>query len=390
MNKNNYSFLYRSCIPVGLLFLVVFGTLMITSAEMGVSVGETGYLTGVLIKQIIYSIAGLIAFVLARKIIKTRILRLNITVYWMIYGGLMVSLLICRLFGQINGAYAWIPLPFAGSIQPSEFCKTFMILFAARIFYKDQKEKNTESFKNYIMAMLGYVGVILAIQKDLGSAMVLLVMCFCMAFVVNYKELVNSQVVMFSMILFAIFAVLVFLSPWFTNLLMHFKDDYRIARFLAAANPFMYRYDSGYHLVMSLVSFANGGLLGMGYGNSTHKYMNFPNPSNDFILPVIVEELGIFGFIAIVIGYGMLLYPLISYSLKTTSQTSRIVLIGVFMYFVSHFIFNVGGVSGFIPLTGVPLLIISSGGSSLVSCCGALGLAQGLMDKDELEIEEWE
>lgn len=361
---------------------------MITSAEMGVSVGETGYLTSVLIKQIIYSIAGLIAFVAARKIIKTRILRLNITVYWMIYGGLMVSLLICRLFGQINGAYAWIPLPFAGSIQPSEFCKTFMILFAARIFYKDQKEKNTENFKNYIMAMLGYVGVILAIQKDLGSAMVLLVMCFCMAFVVNYKELVNSQVVMFSMILFAIFAVLVFLSPWFTNLLMHFKDDYRIARFLAAANPFMYRYDSGYHLVMSLVSFANGGLLGMGYGNSTHKYMNFPNPSNDFILPVIVEELGIFGFIAIVIGYGMLLYPLISYSLKTTSQTSRIVLIGVFMYFVSHFIFNVGGVSGFIPLTGVPLLIISSGGSSLVSCCGALGLAQGLMDKDELEIEE--
>lgn len=385
MEKNKGSFLYRNSITIGTLFLVVFGSLMIASAEMGNSVGESSYLTSVLIKQLVYATISLAAYFFVLAFEKwIDIFKLNIGVYWFLYYFFLLALFACRLFGQTNGAYAWIPLGPMGSIQPSEFCKTFMIVFAAKMFGKDYGAKNIDNFKKFAYATLGYVGVILLVQKDLGSAMVLFVMCFCMALIPSYKETKKIQAWMLIAVFAAIVGVVIVLSPFFTELLKKLPYHYQIARFLTAADPFLYRYDSGYHLVMALVSFANGGLFGLGYGNSTHKYMNFPNPSNDFILPIIVEELGIFGFLFVVLGYGLILLPIISYSMKTTNISSKIIMIGIFMYFICHFIFNVGGVSGLIPLTGVPLLIISSGGSSLLSCLMALSLGQSEINKNQV------
>ena len=105
--------------------------------------------------------------------------------------------------------------------------------------------------------------------------------------------------------------------------------------------------------------------------------MNFPNPTTDFILPVVVEELGlVFGFIPLIVLYGILFVTLIQYTLKSNLTRSRIVFTGTFTYLIVHFILNVGGVAGLIPLTGVPLLFISSGGTSLLSIMCCLGLAE--------------
>ena len=104
--------------------------------------------------------------------------------------------------------------------------------------------------------------------------------------------------------------------------------------------------------------------------------MNFPNPSTDFILPVIVEEGGILMFIVILLLYLGLIIPMVHKSKKTSDIYSKIVFSGFIFYFVSHFILNVGGVTGLIPLTGVPLLLLSGGGSSLVACFGVIGSCQ--------------
>ena len=104
--------------------------------------------------------------------------------------------------------------------------------------------------------------------------------------------------------------------------------------------------------------------------------MNFPNPSNDFILPVIVEELGVAGFALLLVLYFMVLFPIIYYCVKSRKISSRIIYLGTVLYFSIHFILNVGGVSGLIPLTGVPLLMMSSGGSSLLAAMSACGIAQ--------------
>ena len=378
MQKKSKFTLGNKTVTIAAILLVIFGSLMIASAEMGNSVGDTGYLTSVIIRQAIYAIVGIGVYLILTNV---RVMRLNTYIYYMFYGFILILLFMTRLFGEIGGAYAWIVLGGGATIQPSEFAKVFMIALAGKMFAKDMHEDNLHNMITYGWMSALYFVIILLYQHDLGSAVVLAVICYCCALIPPYKEYRNIQKYMFIIILIAIAGVLLILSPPVTSFMKAHSDNYMIGRFLAAADPFLYQYDIGYHVIMSLVSFANGGLIGLGYGNSIHKYMNFPNPSNDFILPVIVEELGFLGFLILIFLYGLLLVPIIRYSFKAKTITGKIVLLGVFIYFVTHFILNVGGVGGFIPLTGVPLLMISSGGSSLVASMASLGLAQNEMIK---------
>ena len=371
-NKKRFS-LGDAGISIALIVLVVFGSLMIASAEMGNSVGDTSYLAGIIRKQIIYAAFGFVLYLVFMNVPLRKVPRIF---FWVGYMVIIALLLSCKLFGETNGAYAWLYLPGGMSIQPSEFAKTFMIIFGARLLGTDHKDENKDNFFAYAICSFILFLIIAIYQHDFGSALVLFVICFCILFIPPYKDLRQYQIWMMWIIIGTVALVGVVLSPPVTEFLKRYKDNYMIGRFLAAADPFLYQYDNGYHLIMSLVSFANGDILGLGYGNSIHKYMNFPNPSNDFILPVIVEELGIVGFTLFIMFYVLLLGPIVIGSLRSKYISSKIVLLGTFVYFIVHFILNVGGVSGFVPLTGVPLLLISSGGSSLVSSMMALGLAQ--------------
>ena len=367
-----------SRVNISALLLVIFGSLMIASAEMGNSAGDTSYLTSVIIRQAVYAVLGILVYI---GLTNFRVLRFHTYLFWVAYGLILILLLLTRFFGEIGGAYAWIVLGGGATIQPSEFAKVFMIGFAAKLFSKDLKEENMNNFKNYAIASIAYFLIILVYQHDLGSAVVLIVICYCCLMIPGYKELRKLQNIMSYIVIGALVAALIVLSPPVTEFLKNHSDSYMVGRFLAAADPFLYQYDIGYHVIMSLVSFANGGLFGLGYGNSIHKYMNFPNPSNDFILPVIVEELGFAGFAFLILLYTLLLYPIIRGSFKSKTMSGKIILLGVFIYFITHFILNVGGVGGLIPLTGVPLLMISSGGSSLMASLASLGLAQNELIK---------
>lgn len=377
MGKKNI--LGHKGITISAFILVIFGSLMIASAEMGNSVGNTQYLTGIIIEQVIFAVIGIIAYFVCMNI---RLLNLRIQTYYFLYVILVGCLLACRAFGATNGAYAWIRI--AGhTIQPSEFAKVFMILFGAKLLAQDQKENNLKNLKTFGICGGLCTFIIIFIQHDTGSGVVLFTICYCIAMIPPHKEFRKYQRWMSVGVLIAICLVAIALSPPVTEIMKKFSDHYMIGRFLAAADPFLYRYDNGYHVIMALVSFANGNIFGLGYGNSIHKYMNFPNPSNDFILPVIVEELGIVGFAGFIIAYCFLLVPLIRASFKTRYTSSKIVFFGVFIYFIVHFILNVGGVSAIIPLTGVPLLLISSGGSSLVASLIGLGCAQCEMKRNK-------
>lgn len=367
------SFIGNRFVTFSALALVIFGSLMVASAEMGNSVGDTSYLTSVIVKQVVYALIGIGAYFACMHI---NILKRKTSIFYGLYIAMLVLLLACRVFGQVNGAYAWISFGSVATIQPSEFAKVFMILFGAKMLGQDHKERNRNNFITFAVAAGIYFIVIAKVQNDFGSAIVLAAICYCILMIPPYKELREYQKWMTIAIFVGLAGIAIILSPPVTELMKLKSDNYMIGRFLAAANPFLYRYDNGYHVIMALVSFANGGIFGLGYGNSIHKYMNFPNPSNDFILPVIVEELGIVGFAGFIAAYCFLLIPLIRMSFKTKYTSSKMILLGVFVYFIVHFILNVGGVSALIPLTGVPLLLISSGGSSLMASMAGLGFAQ--------------
>ena len=348
---------------------------MIISAEMGESSADLSILTNATLKQVINMVVAITClFILTYK--GTFFINLRKHIYTITYYALLIVLFIPRLFSPVGGAYAWIRI--AGfSIQPSEFAKVFIILYAAKMFAKNDGEKNVNKLKTYLIHLALYFIVIMVIQKDLGSAVVLLAIGFVCALIPPYKEIKRYQNWMILAIIGFIALVIFLLSPLGTKILEHFSDHYQILRFLSSANPFNYQYGSGYHLVMSLVSFATGGLFGLGYGKSIHKFMNFPNPSTDFILPVIVEELGLIrGFLPVVIGYGIILFKLGLHAKRCLYARGKIIISGTFMYFMLHFVLNIGGVSGLIPLTGVPLLLISSGGSSLIACMMAIGLSE--------------
>lgn len=355
------------------LALVVFGSLMIASAEMGNSAGDTSYLTSVIIRQLLYAVIGIIVYFF---LVNFRVIRLHKYLYYVAYGFILLMLLSTRFFGEIGGAYAWIIIGGGATIQPSEFAKVFLIALAAKMLGKDMHEDNMRNLYSYAALAFLYVLIVILYQHDFGSGVVMFIICYCCVFLPAYKEYRNVHMWMLGGIALALLGIGLVMSPPVNEFLKSHADSYMIGRFLAANDPFMYQYDIGYHVIMSLVSFANGGMIGLGYGNSIHKYMNFPNPSNDFILPVIVEELGFVGFIILVLLYSLMLYPIIRGSFRIKRISGKIIMLGVFIYFVTHFILNVGGVGGLIPLTGVPLLMISSGGSSLMAALASLGLAQ--------------
>ena len=354
--------------------LMIFGTFMIISAEMGELDSDINGIMSSAIKQGAFILLSSVAFIAfcSLPFAKTRK-----DFLYVIYGVIFLMLIGCRFFKPVGGAYAWLRFG-SISIQPSEFAKLFSIIYAASTFSKNYGDKqNKKNLIIYVVGMLIYAFIIRAVQKDLGSAAVLIIISYINVLVTDYKCFRNITFGGMMIILFVIALMLLLLSDVGTAFFKKLGSHYQILRFLASANPFEYQYDAGYHLVMSLISFATGGLFGLGYGKSIHKYMNFPNPSTDFILPVVVEELGVItGLLPILIGYGILLISLMYYSFKTKRNRSRIVFVGTFTYLISHFILNVGGVSGLLPLTGVPLLFISAGGTSLLSIMSCLGLAE--------------
>ena len=356
--------------------LMIFGLLMIASAEMGDAAGDTSVIVEVIVRQVLYLIVGTIGYFI---MLRFRFFHISKHLYYIgifLIGALLIA---TRFFGSSGGAYAWLRFG-SFTVQPSEFAKVFVVLLYAKTFsqrYATDEEART-NFRNMVFVMLAYTGIILIWQSDLGTAVVLFAMAYLMLLIVQDRALIKYQRFMMFIMLIGLVFIVFLLSPLGTEFLENLPfESYMIDRFISSANPFADQYNTGYHLIMSLVSFATGGLFGVGYGKSVHKYMNFPNPSSDFILPVIVEELGMFGLAIIVFLYGMIFVKLARYATrKSADLRAQIVFLGSFMYFALHMVLNIGGVTGLIPLTGIPLLMISSGGSSAVAAMVALGAAQ--------------
>ena len=135
-------------------------------------------------------------------------------------------------------------------------------------------------------------------------------------------------------------------------------------------------YGEGYQPANSLYGIGSSNFFGRGIGNSMRKFGYLTQAENDYILAVIIEETGVFGLGLIVFFYFVLVYRLFYYALRTNELTYKVTLVGIATYISMHFILNVGGVACLIPFTGVPLLFISSGGSSLFAVSFSIGIAQ--------------
>lgn len=373
-----------------MIFLSVIGLFMIVSASMTTNT-QTNDLVIAFVKQLIFIVFGYVGYlILARHFSFSLARKLIVPIAFF-----SVAMLVAPLFfPAISGAKAWIPIPlfaFDLSIQPSEFAKLSLILIFA-IYLGDIHVKRTLTrdivrFPFFIVGLM--IFIVLIPQSDTGTAFIMLLLAFFVFLVAGSRRFIGMKLLFMGVFVLGIVAISFVLSPEgvaFVKANLPIPS-YMLARFENTIDPFLNRFGSGYQLVNGLVAFVRGGWFGVGYGQGLQKYGYLPAARTDFILAVIAEEMGFVGVMVVVSLFAILIGRILMHAFKARDDKTRMVLVGVAMYLFSHFVLNVGGAIALLPLTGVPLLMLSSGGSSTLSIMFGLGIVQALVVKIQRESE---
>ena len=270
--------------------------------------------------------------------------------------GILALTLICG--ETINGATSWLKIG-PVQIQPSEFVKTLTILFIAFSFNNPRK-----MFKGYKFLIPFIYAVIcvalIAAQPDLGTAMILAITCFLMFISLPLNDKNYKKIKITAGVCAIIVGCLFFMG---SDILKNVLTEEQLSR-LTYTNPCTrYTEKTGYQVCNGYIAINNGGLLGLGLGNSKQKYLYLPEAYTDFIFPIVVEELGSIVASIIIIGYLIMLYRILKIAKSSETISESLLAYGTFSLILSHLLVNLLGVMAIIPLTGVPLPFLSNGGS---------------------------
>ncbi|MCI9041583.1 FtsW/RodA/SpoVE family cell cycle protein [Dubosiella newyorkensis] len=366
-------------INICVFLLMCFGTAMIASVAVGATKSSIMTVIKAIVKQISFLLASYICIVSANKIITLkRVWRLR-AMLLLIFVALMI---IPFAFPAIGGSHAWIQLPIGVTFQPSEFGKPLIILFtASAVFAAIRKRKMQESFwKMFSFPLIAYgiTLILLVLQKDFGTLMIISGIFYFCLMVPSYPKIQKVQRIATTLLVVGALSagLLFFVSDIGVNMLKQTPLAHIATRIENMKNPFNDIYGNGYQPANSLYGIADSNIFGKGFGNSSRKYGYLTQADNDYILAVTIEETGIFGLGFILLMYALIEYRLFYYALRTRDVPKKIILIGTGAYLFMHFALNVGGVGALIPMTGIPLLYISSGGSSILAISLTIGVAQ--------------
>lgn len=272
--------------------------------------------------------------------------------------GILASLIGLYISGKIaNGTKGWYDLGFF-NMQPAEFAKTISIIYLAVVYNKLLANKEKNYFK-YIapLVLCGIAAGLVLLQPDLGTALIITGLAFGIFFAIPLPKNIKNQCLKFLgiCVIGGAFGLVLFSDKVF--------NEYQVKR-LQFQNPCSrYTESTGYQVCNGFIAIKNGGLFGLGFGNSTQKYLYLPEAHTDFIFPIIIEELGLITGIFIIIGYAFILYRILLLAKKATNVRNSILAYGTFIYLLLHILINLMGVLALIPLTGVPLPFFSYGGS---------------------------
>lgn len=271
--------------------------------------------------------------------------------------GILAALFGLFIYGNvINSAQSWYRLGGIISVQPSEFAKTILIIYFAVFFGCNYNENNEYGF----LRPLG-VGVaiclLVAAQPDFGSAIIIAGIVFFL--IICLPVLSRQKVRMLSLLggsLIIIAAVFLYTGSGLFN-------KTQLSRLIFKNPCSRYTENTGYQVCNGFIAVSNGGLFGKGLGNSSQKYLYLPEAHTDFIFPIIVEELGALISVAVLFGFVVILLRILKIARRSVTLRGSIIAYGTFLFILFHILVNLLGVFAIIPLTGVPLPFLSSGGS---------------------------
>lgn len=293
------------------------------------------------------------------------------SVSWLIYG-FNLALLVAVFFvgSSAKGAQRWIPVTSGFAIQPSEFAKILVIITLADFLAKRQGKLNR--FRDFIapIAVVAVPMLLIFLQPDLGTSMVLIAILIGMMYVAGANPWKFT-------VLLLVGAAIVGVVLW-----LHFAyglplpmKDYQLKRLTIFMDPASDMAGDGYHIIQSMTAIGSGGLWGKGYRLGTQGQYDFlPEHHTDFVFSVIGEEFGFIGAVTLLFLFLIFIFRAVNIASKSRDLFGMLIAAGIVAMFTFHILVNVGMTSGIMPVTGIPLPLISYGGSTLWANMVAIGL----------------
>jgi cell division protein FtsW len=341
--------------------LALFGVIMVYSASAMIALKESDNQFAYVNKQLVFTVIGLIVMYLTSKVHYRWYQKT-----WFVWGLFtLTAVLLAATFGfnPINGARRWVR--FAGfSFQPSELAKVALPITLAWYFVK--REQFVGDLKKGVLPALAIFGVFVALilaEKDLGTVIVLSAVFVIVYFAAGARWIHIGSV---AAGLVALGGVMLLISP------------YRMARLMAFMNPAENADGAGYQVMQGLYAIGSGGIIGEGFAKGQQKLFYLPYPYSDFIFAVVGEELGLFGTLAVVIAFGLLLWRGTRAALMAPDRFGMLLGMGIITGLITQALFNISVVVSIVPAKGIPLPFISYGGSSIVITLFAIGILLNL------------
>ena len=354
---------YDFYILVTVILLSLYGCLIIYSAtgfgNIAMSV-EPFYL---LRRQLIFFVTGMIIFVILSFFDYYKIKR-----YWIPLYLINIAILIIVLFlgESIHSSTSWLGWGIF-KLQPSEFAKIWIILSYAA--FLSERKGQVSTFKDFLYSILlfGIPIFLIMLQPDLGTASVYIGILIGMMFVAGVR------------FLFIGIAAVLGTTSIFLVLRFDLIKDYIIKRFIVFLNPNVDPFGAGYNLTQSKIAIGSGQIFGKGLFLGTQTNLNYiPEHHTDFVFSVLGEELGLVGAAVLLALYMILVWRCFHIARKSKDLFGVYICVGVASLLICQSFVNIGMTIGLMPITGIPLPFISSGGSSLISFLVAFGLIESI------------
>lgn len=346
-------------LPILATVLLSVGMVTVYSIAPGVSLLQGNDVWGYFGKHLIAALAGIVVFMGFSRFNRYENLRKYAVPVMVIALILGVGVLTQE---PINGARRWYDLKFT-TFQIAEFIKFALLLWAADLLAKRKGSGEVNDLKKTLqplgIALVAVFVIVAGLQSDLGSAMVMVAMLGAMLLVAGlyWKYLLYAAVAVGLL-------ALIFIG----------SSGYRRDRIKTFFNPTADCQNEGYQSCQAVIAVGSGGMFGLGLARSVQAYGYLPEASNDSIFAILAENFGFLGVTLIVAAYAMLFTRLTRIIERSQDDFSKLLVTGVLAWFSFQAIINIGAMIGLLPLKGITLPFVSTGGTSLLFVTGALGL----------------
>ena len=346
----------------GLLFI---GMVMILSASTTVSYKQFNNQYIIFLRQLMFAAIGVVIMMAISRLPKVFFLKWSI-VALIISIVLLILVLIPSIGISVAGQRNWISLWGPFRLQPSEVAKLTLIVWGSAVLSKQIRSKTT-TWQNLLIPVFP-VGLIISVlviaEGDLGPALIIGPILLSLFYAVG------APLKLFTWSAMAGLLGILYLS---------IQETYRIQRFLSWISPTVENQDAGWQVTHGKYALASGGWTGIGLGASREKWGWLPAAHTDFIFAVVGEELGLVGTIIVLIFIGTIAYVALTLARETNDRFTKLIATSVMAWIVVQSIINVGAVLGLLPVTGVPLPLVSYGGSSLIFTLAAIGVLMAVL-----------